>query len=69
MSAVCCRHGMNQKTLYRWRQIYGGLARSEAVRLKTFEDENALLKRLIAGPNGVPALGLQVLRDHLRNNS
>jgi putative transposase len=65
MAELCRRHGISPQTFYRWRQKYGGLERSEAGRLKTLEDENARLKRLVAEQ----ALDLQALRDLLRKNS
>jgi len=44
-----CRHlGVEQKTLYRWRQRFGGMEVSEAKRLRALEEENARLKKLLA---------------------
>ena len=34
--------------LYKWKAKYGGMAVSDARRLKGLEDENARLKRLLA---------------------
>jgi putative transposase len=45
---LCRRHGISQQTFYRWKSKYGGLDVSEARRLKSLEDENARLKRLLA---------------------
>lgn len=45
---LCRRHGITETTFYKWRQKYGGLQVSEAKRLKTLEDENRRLKRLVA---------------------
>lgn len=42
------RHGVSEATIYNWRAKYGGLEVSEARRLRTLEDENAKLKRLLA---------------------
>jgi putative transposase len=42
------RHGMSSATFYAWKAKYGGLEVSEAKRLRTLEDENARLKRLLA---------------------
>jgi putative transposase len=42
------KHGISEATLYNWKAKYGGLAVSEARRLKALEDENAKLKRLLA---------------------
>ena len=45
---VCRKLGISEQTFYRWRKRYGGLNRSEAGRLKVFEQENARLKKLLA---------------------
>ena len=45
---VCRRHGISEATFYAWKAKYGGLEVSEARRLKTLEDENAKLKKLLA---------------------
>lgn len=45
---LCRRHGITETTFYRWRAKYGGLQVSETRRLKTLEEENRRLKRLVA---------------------
>jgi len=45
---VCRRHGVSSATFYKWKAKFGGLDVSEARRLKTLEDENARLKRMLA---------------------
>lgn len=45
---VCRRHGISSATFYAWKSKYGGLEVSEAKRLKTLEDENRKLKKLLA---------------------
>ena len=45
---LCRGHGMSSATFYAWKAKYGGLEVSEAKRLRTLEDENARLKRLLA---------------------
>ena len=35
---VCRRHGVSEQTFYRWKAKYGGLAPSDASRLKGLED-------------------------------
>ena len=64
-ATVCRQHGISEQTFYRWRSRYGGLEVSEARRLKTLEEENARLKRLVAEQ----ALDNQMLKDLLRKNS
>jgi putative transposase len=45
---VCRRHGVSGATFYKWKAKYGGLEVSEAKRLRSLEDENAKLKKLLA---------------------
>ena len=45
---VCRKLGISEQTFYRWRKRYGGLDRSEIRRLKSLEQENARLKKLLA---------------------
>jgi len=42
------RHGIAEQTFYRWKSKYGGMEVSEARRLKTLEEENRRLKKLLA---------------------
>ena len=42
------QHGISSATFYKWKAKYGGLDVSDAKRLKSLEDENAKLKRLLA---------------------
>jgi putative transposase len=45
---LCRRHGIWDATFYKWKAKYGGLEVSEARRLKSLEDENRRLKKLLA---------------------
>ena len=45
---LCRKHGVSNASVYKWKAKYGGMDVSEAKRLKTLEDENARLKRLLA---------------------
>ena len=40
--------GVTEQTYYRWRKEYGGMATSEAKRLKELEKENTRLKKIVA---------------------
>lgn len=40
--------GVTEQTYYRWRTAYGGMAPSQARRLKELERENDRLKKLVA---------------------
>jgi putative transposase len=48
MADLCRKHAISEATFHAWKARYGGLGVSEAKRLKTLEDENGRLKRLLA---------------------
>jgi len=41
------KHGVSEATLYNWKAKYGGMDVSDAMRLRTLEDENRKLKKLL----------------------
>ena len=45
---VCRKHGISDATYYNWKAKYGGMAVSDAKKLKALEDENRRLKKLVA---------------------
>jgi putative transposase len=45
---VAREHGVSKHTIYAWKAKYGGLEVNEAQRLRSLEDENSRLKRLVA---------------------
>ena len=45
---VCKKLGVSEQTYYRWRKEYEGRRVDQAKRLKTLEQENARLKRVVA---------------------
>lgn len=45
---VCRKMGVSDATFYNWCKKYGGLGPSELKRLKQLEEENQLLKKLVA---------------------
>jgi putative transposase len=61
---LCRRLGVSHERLYRWKRKYGGLNVNEARRLRTLEEENRRLKRLVADQ----ALDILALRDLLAKN-
>jgi putative transposase len=64
IAEVCREHGVGESTFYKWKSKYGGLEVNEARRLKTLEDENARLKRLLADS----MLDNAALKDALAKN-
>ena len=48
VAELCRKHGVSDASIYKWKAKYGGMDVSEAKRLKSLEDENTQLKRLLA---------------------
>ena len=42
------KHGVSEVTLYNWKAKYGGMDVSDAKRLRSMEEENRKLKKLLA---------------------
>ena len=61
---VCRRHGVSEQSFYRWKSKYGGMAPSDAQRLRSIEDENRRLKKLLAES----MLDVAALKDLLAKN-
>jgi putative transposase len=47
-SEVCRKHGISDATFYKWRSRYGGMEVSDARKLRSLEEENRRLKKLLA---------------------
>jgi putative transposase len=56
---VCRKHGIAETTFHRWRAKFSGMQVNDAKRLKSVEDENRRLKRIVAEQ----ALDLVMLKD------
>ena len=66
---VCRKHGISEQTFYRWKSRYGGMTPSDAAKLKTLEDENRRLKRLLAEAMLAEAMrDVSALKDVLGKN-
>tara|TARA_A100001388_G_scaffold223297_1_gene174121 strand:- start:3987 stop:4265 length:279 start_codon:yes stop_codon:yes gene_type:complete len=61
---VCRSLGITEQTYYRWRKSYGGMQVSQARKLKSLEQENARLKKLVADQ----ALDKAILEEALKGN-
>ena len=61
---LCRKHGISEATFYNWRSRYGGMEVSEARRLKSLEEENRKLKKLLAEQ----MLDVATLREALGKN-
>jgi putative transposase len=64
VAEVCREHGVGESTYYKWKSKYGGLEVNQARRLKSLEDENSRLKRLLADA----MLDNAALKDALSKN-
>ena len=45
---ICRELGISEGTFYRWKSKFGGMEVSEAKRLRSLEEENRQLKKLLA---------------------
>lgn len=48
VAEVCRKLGVSQQTFYQWRRKYHGVGPGELRRMRSLEDENRKLKRLVA---------------------
>lgn len=48
VAAVARTHAVTDQTIYRWRERYGGMTRSELAALKSLQEENRRLKAIVA---------------------
>lgn len=48
VKAVAAKYNVSEATLYSWKRKYGGMDVEEARRLRSLEEENGRLKRLVA---------------------
>jgi putative transposase len=48
LAELCRRHGISPTTFHKWRAKHGGMAVSDAKRLRALEEENRRLKQLLA---------------------
>ncbi|GAA4422400.1 transposase [Bremerella cremea] len=55
---------ISEATLSRWRSQYGGMKSEEAKRLKSLEEENARLKKIVADQ----ALDISMLKEIAKGN-
>ena len=62
VAEICRRAGISQPTYFNWKKKYEGLTPPEMRRLKLLEEENAKLKKLVAGLS----LDREMLQDVIR---
>jgi putative transposase len=61
---VCRKHNISPATFFKWKAKYGGLAVSEARKLKSLDEENRRMKKLLAEA----MVDIAVLKDVLGKN-
>ena len=61
---LCRKHGISDATFYTWRRKYGGMEVSDTRKLKSAEEENRKLKKLLAEA----MLDVATLREALGKN-
>jgi putative transposase len=61
---LCRQHNITEQTYCRWKAKYGAMDSSEAKRLKQLEDENRMLKHVVADLT----LDNRALKDVLSKN-
>lgn len=48
IASVARSHGITEQTLYRWRERYGGMTKSELAQLKSLQEENRRLRHVVS---------------------
>ena len=61
---ACREHNISVQSYYRWRKQYGGMDTNQAKKLKSLEQENARLKKLVADLT----LDKDILNEALKGN-
>jgi putative transposase len=61
---VCRQHGISEQTFYRWKSKYNSMALGESQMLRSLEDENRRLKKVLADL----MLEIAALKERLEND-
>ena len=56
---VSRKYNISEQTIYRWKQVYGGMEVSDVKKMKALEVENLRLKKLVADQ----ALDISILKE------
>jgi putative transposase len=62
---ICRKMGISQATFFNWKKKYAGLGIAELKKMKQLEEENYLLKKLVADLS----LDKQMLQDVIKKSS
>ena len=63
-SEICRKYNVSDTTFYKWKAKYGGMEISDARKLRSLEDENRKLKKIVADQ----ALELMATKELLSKN-
>ncbi|MDN3686826.1 transposase [Cyclobacterium jeungdonense] len=58
---ICRKHGISSGTFYSWRNKYSGMEVQELRRLRSLEEENSRLKKIVANQS----LEIDMIKDIL----
>lgn len=59
VAELCRQHGFSNGSFYAWKKKFGGMEVSDARKLRSLEDENRRLKKLVADLS----LDVQMLKE------
>ena len=48
VESVARKHGITDQTIYRWREKYAGMTRSELAEFKALQEENRRLRHIVS---------------------
>jgi putative transposase len=48
IASVARTHGITDQTIYRWREKYAGMTKSELMAMRALQDENRRLRHVVA---------------------
>ena len=58
------KHGVTEQTIYKWKRKFHGMEVADAKKLRSLEDENRRLKKLVADLS----LDVQMLKEVAKGN-
>lgn len=61
---ICRKYGMTEQTFYKWKRKFHGMEVADAKKLRSLEEENRRLKRLVADLS----LDNQMLKEVAKGN-
>ncbi len=62
VASVSRKYGISSAMFYKWKTKYKGLSSSEAKKVKVLEEENALLKKILAEKEMESAIMREIIK-------